>query len=248
MDVWKGEGVGEIQVRAFSLPKEGASEEEYEDAFAFSEKDAKAKDVPFRAAVADGATEVAFARRWARLLAEHFVAHGAAALAGRLPAAKDAWAEAVEARAGALPWYAAAKAEDGAFAALLGLTLRPAAEEKGAWQATAIGDCNLFHVREGGLLRAWPRAQAGAFDHRPALVPSRLDAQTPATRRAEGRFERGDAFVLATDAAAAWLLRIGPPEALRWAGPEAFAEAVRAARDEGTLENDDTTVVVLQLS
>ncbi|PSQ69788.1 MAG: hypothetical protein BRD29_00935 [Bacteroidetes bacterium QH_2_67_10] len=56
---------GMFRGRAFWAPKGGAGVEEYEDAFSVSESSA-----PFRTAVADGATEAAFARRWARFLAD----------------------------------------------------------------------------------------------------------------------------------------------------------------------------------
>src|SRR5260370_42032120 len=53
--------------RALSVPKHGHTEDEYEDAWA-ADPDAG------RFAVADGASESAFAGLWARLLVEGFVA------------------------------------------------------------------------------------------------------------------------------------------------------------------------------
>ncbi|PSQ99844.1 MAG: hypothetical protein BRD48_02920 [Bacteroidetes bacterium QS_9_68_14] len=202
-----------LRWRAFGISKEGAAAGDYEDAFAVS-GDAGA-GVPFRAALADGATESVFARHWAQLLADGFASDGAAIFAEKRPAAQAAWADAVDDPSGALPWYTAAKVADGAFATLLGLSLRPGER---AWQAASVGDGNLFHLREGALRRAWPRDDA-----------------------------EGDAFVLATDAAAAWLLRTGPAAALDWATHDAFSEAVRHARSEGLLENDDTTVAVVHI-
>jgi hypothetical protein len=234
---------GAVRWQAFWTPKKGRRAAEYEDAFAVSES--VEAGVPFRAALADGATESVFARRWARLLADGFASGGPAIFADGLPTARAAWA--VEAQQDdALPWYTAAKAAfGGAFATLLGLALHL---EEQTWQAAGVGDGNLFHLRKGALRRAWPRAKAGAFDNRPALLPSRENASAPDPRRAEGAFAPGDAFVLATDAAAAWLLRTAPAEALAWNGEAAFTEAVRHARAAGLLKNDDTTVVTLQLS
>ena len=231
-----------LRWRAFGISKEGAAAGDYEDAFAVS-GDAGA-GVPFRAALADGATESVFARHWAQLLADGFASDGAAIFAEKRPAAQAAWADAVDDPSGALPWYTAAKVADGAFATLLGLSLRPGER---AWQATSVGDGNLFHLREGALRRAWPRDDAERFGDRPALLPSRENTPAPDPRRAEGAFEPGDAFVLATDAAAAWLLRTGPAAALDWATHDAFSEAVRHARSEGLLENDDTTVAVVHI-
>jgi hypothetical protein len=251
---------GMFRGRAFWAPKGGAGVEEYEDAFSVSESSA-----PFRTAVADGATEAAFARRWARLLADGFAERGPAVLANELPALQEKWRASVEAQAETLPWYAAEKAAAGAFAALLGLEVAPDPDRAkpdrakpggGTWRAVSVGDANVFHLRGGAWLRAWPREKAADFGSRPALVPSRSDADVPVARRAEGRFQPGDAFVLATDAAAAWLLRCetsapgAPPDpirALTWDDEDAFAEAVRAARNEGALDNDDTTVAVIQV-
>lgn len=233
-----------LRWRAFGISKKGAAASDYEDAFAVSGN--AGAGGPFRAALADGATESVFARHWAQLLASGFASDGAAIFAEKRPAAQAAWADAVDdPPSGALPWYTAAKVADGAFATLLGLSLRPGER---AWQATSVGDGNLFHLREGALRRAWPRDDAERFGDRPALLPSRENTPAPDPRRAEGAFAPGDAFVLATDAAAAWLLRTAPAEALAWNGEAAFTEAVRHARAAGLLKNDDTTVVTLQLS
>lgn len=248
MDAWTYEHAETIQAQAFWLPKGGASEEEYEDAFAVSGEEPRATDAPLRFAVADGATETLFARRWARLLTGAFIEHGAAALTDQLPALQEQWAAAIDAQADALPWYATEKAAAGAFAAVLGLTLRPpAAGREGRWQAVSVGDGNLFHLHGGQLVRAWPQGQPDDFGNRPALVPSRPDREAPAARRAEGSFRHSDTFLLATDAAAAWLLRTDPAEALHWEGQDAFAEAAADARREGTLHNDDVTVLVLRM-
>ncbi|PSQ80130.1 MAG: hypothetical protein BRD46_04950 [Bacteroidetes bacterium QS_8_68_15] len=252
---------GIFRARVFWMPKGGSSAEEYEDAFAVSEE--RAAGAPFRAAVADGATEAAFARRWARLLADGFAEHGPAAVRSHdeWPALQEKWRASVAAQAEALPWYGAEKAAAGAFAALLGLELFPetgppdlpsSGPTGGAWRAVSVGDANLFHLRDGETVRAWPREDPEDFGSRPALLPSRADAETPTLRRTEGRYQPGDAFALATDAAAAWLLRCetsapgartDPARALTWDDEAAFAEAVRAARDEGALDNDDTTVL-----
>ncbi|MGI9176221.1 MAG: protein phosphatase 2C domain-containing protein, partial [Rhodothermales bacterium] len=74
------------------MPKAGHRESEYEDAFAVQPEPA----LPFYAAIADGATETAFARIWARRLAEGFVAHrphNADAFADQLPRWQTDWAE-----------------------------------------------------------------------------------------------------------------------------------------------------------
>jgi hypothetical protein len=239
-----------VRVRTLWTPKSGHTAEEYEDAFA-----ARADAWPVRAAVADGATESAFARAWARRLATGYVERApanATAFAATLPAWQAEWQEAIDAQAETLPWYAAAKAEQGAFAALLGLTLRRDAEAGdteagGTFEALAVGDCVLLHLRGLALARAWPLARPGDFDHHPALVPSRPAADAPAAATLTGRWQPGDAFALATDAVAAWLLRTGPAVARVLRTPFAFGLAVETGRLAGTCANDDSTLVVVEV-
>lgn len=220
------------------VPKAGHTADEYEDAAALA-----CDDWPAYAAVADGATESAFARIWAEQLAAGATDAGvttAEALRAELPAWQTAWRGAVDARTDALPWYAAAKAADGAFATLLACTLHA----EGTWQALSVGDCALFHVRDGALLASWPVDDADAFTNRPALLPSQPIAAVPDAETTSGRWQPGDVLVLATDAAAAWLLRTDPARALSLTA-DAFADAVADARTTGTLRNDDTTLLRL---
>jgi serine/threonine protein phosphatase PrpC len=225
-----------ITACTFSVPKAGHADAENEDAAAVRIDGGTA-----HAAVADGATEAAFARRWAQILASQAAAASVAtpdALRARLPDWQTRWQEHVAARANALPWYAAAKAEDGAFATLLALALQP----DGTWHAVAVGDCVLLHLREATLQQAWPIGDPGAFGDRPALVPSRPARALPPPEATRGTWQSGDALLLATDAVAAWLLRTGPARALDWTA-DAFATAVEAARADGTLRNDDSTLL-----
>ncbi len=228
------------QVRALWLPKKGHAREEYEDAYAVPEGEA----FPLRAAVADGATESAFAGVWARQLVEGFAAHGASdagAFIEALPRQQERWRRHVEARAAGLPWYAAAKAAQGAFAAFLGLVLTDA----GTWQALAVGDCCLFHLRDGGLLRAWPFDAPEQFTQRPALLPSLPGTLVPPVETTAGAWRPGDALLLATDALAAYLLATDPTATLSLS-QESFRRRVVEARAAGTLRNDDVTLVLVR--
>lgn len=231
-----------VEARALWLPRRGHGVDEYEDAWALPEGDG----LPLRAAVADGATETAFARGWARLAAAGAAALPEltpAALADALPAWRRRWEGEVRPRLRDLPWWAAAKADEGAAATLLALDVGP----DGTWHALAVGDCNLIHLHAGGVA-AWPHDDPAAFGHTPALLHTA--GGEPDVLVHGGRWRPGDAFVLATDAAAAWLLRAGPAAVLEMdeeAFEEAFEEAVEAARADGALRNDDVTVVVVRL-
>jgi hypothetical protein len=235
------------------VPKAGAEADEYEDA-AHTRVDAW----PVRAAVADGATESIFAADWAQILVQA-VTRGPitpAALREGIPDWRRAWAARRDEQAATAPWYVQAKADDGAFATLLGLEVHA----NGRWRAAAVGDCVLFHLRGAQLKRRWPVSAPDAFTDRPALLGSRPhpEASVPERpRTTSGEWRRGDAFLMATDAVAAWLLRaheqareqpeasLTPAAARTWSA-EAFREAVAAARADGTLRNDDSTLLVLE--
>ena len=232
-----------MAAQVWALPKEGEDMETYEDAAR-----ARTDHWPVRAAVADGATESAFSAAWAEHLTQGLVDQGAVtpeALRDAVPNWQAEWHESIRERVEARPWYVAAKAAEGAFAALLGLSLRA----NGSWRAVSVGDCCLFQVRDGALVRSWPFGAAEAFTNRPALVPSASPRALPSPEAAAGDWAPGDAFLLATDAVAAWLLDANAPvdPAEMEAGTEgAFRAAVERARAEEGLRNDDTTLLVLR--
>jgi len=131
-----------VDARVWAVSKGDANADAYEDA-----AHVRAEAWPVRAAVADGATESAFAGAWAERLACGVVEEDATtpeALRRAVPAWQAAWRDAVRERAAGRPWYVEAKAEEGAFATLLGLSLRAG----GQWRAVGVGDCCLFRVRD----------------------------------------------------------------------------------------------------
>lgn len=237
--------------RSLAVPRAGSGEAEYEDAAAVA-----VENWPVCAAVADGATESVFAGAWAERLARSFVeqrATTADALREAVAERQSEWRATIHDRIEEEPWYVSAKAAEGAFAALLGLSLHP----DGQWQAVSIGDCCLLHLRDGALRRSWPFEAPDAFTNRPALVSSRSDRPVPAPETASGTWHPQDTFLLATDAVAAWLLRADPSEdsgppinlatAADW-NQEEFQRIVGTAREEGTLRNDDATLLVVRVN
>lgn len=219
--------------RTHRLPKRGHRADENEDAAAGPAERRGAA----RAAVADGATESAFAGVWAQALAEAWVKYGQ--MAAAVEAARSALAAHVAERTPSLAWYAAAKVEEGAFATLLGLEVR----RDGGWSAEAIGDTCLFQLRGDETVLTWPFSDPDAFSNRPALLGSQIETPTP--EKASGRWEAGDRFLLGTDALAAFLLRHGPAATLDL-GADAFAAFVEDARERG-MRNDDVTLVEIVL-
>lgn len=239
----------QLHLRRYWCPKRGSAESEYEDAIAAGPGPA----FPRRVAIADGASESSFARLWAVLLVDAYTRGELTAdmLLDDLAPLQQRWHAEVTARP--LPWYATEKLRAGAFAALVGLTVH----EDGAWQAVAVGDCCIIHVRGDRLLCSFPLDSAAAFDNRPRLLssnPERNQGLHADVRRACGRFAPGDAFLLMSDALAAHVLRCLLDEGcslartLPFRRPRAFRPWVEARRDDRSLRNDDVSLLWLEVS
>lgn len=243
-----------IDARQFVLPKEGSTVEECEDAVALS-ADA------LRFAVADGATEAFDARRWAVRLAETWVAAQTAPLTAEefRPWLKEQgeWLRASwEGRK--LSWYAEEKRRAGSFAALVGLRLE-AFEGAMRWDAIALGDSCLVQSRGGAVLTALPVSTHEAFNSAPPLVPSGESMTEAALARlvtVKGSAERGDVFLLMSDALAAWYfesssLRDGRAaefdSLLAASENESLAALVRRERESKRMKDDDVAVVRVRL-
>jgi hypothetical protein len=95
-------------------------------------------------------------------------------------------------------------------------------------------------------VRAWPLDDPDAFDDRPALLPSREAHAVPNVEEATGTWRPGDTLIAATDAVGQWLLRTNPTR-LANSDKETMHAAIQAARSDGTLCNDDSTVVWMRL-
>lgn len=236
-------------IKAFCCPKSGNSAEEYEDAWAHRQTDTPAG---IRVAVADGATETSFAKLWAVLLAESYVRSelAGAEFFARLQPARRLWRLRLAGRP--LPWFASEKAEQGAFAAFLGVHIDA---HNNRWTALAVGDCCLMQVDDVGkkmrVLKAFPLEQSSQFTMSPYLIGSKLNGK-PADERiqvSKGSLRDGDMLLLASDALAAWLLKQHENGRPLWkwlyrklGTPESFAAMVAYGRKNG-LRNDDFTLV-----
>jgi hypothetical protein len=241
-----------VEARAGWLSKRGNAEDEYEDAFWPARAAPSAKRI-FRCAIADGATETSFSGLWARLLTE---AYGRGQLGARrwrfgLSDLRHAWGAEVGHRP--LPWYAEEKLRQGAFAALLGLTLSARPDGSVRWSALAVGDCCLFQIRDDRLVSCFPLATADAFNSRPVLVGSvcpPADREAMFTRRG-GEALPGDRFVLMSDALACWFLAAAEVGCRPWQELEAaetdFMGWIGALRNGGGMRNDDVTMLTVDL-
>jgi hypothetical protein len=222
-----------------SVPKPGCRPDENEDA---SAGDAAA----MRFAVADGASEGWQSGRWAARLAAAFVRRPPtpADFPRWLGAVRKSWRP--SAPTGPVPWYAEQKREQGAFAALVGVEFRVSKRTPGlAWKAVAIGDSCLIVLRGGRVEVSFPVSAADGFGNSPPLVPSAWAVRCPRPQWLAGRAEPGDVFLLATDTAAAAVLRAAaapaglPPSS----EPAVVLESLSASQ---SLLNDDLTLAMIR--
>lgn len=250
-----------IDAEPFWVPKQGNREEEYEDAvWPWGREEYKA--FPVRVAVADGATESSYARRWADQLVRA-VGRGELTpghLYEEIAPMRADWRQWMSGLT--LPWYAEEKAAQGAFAALLLLELSTPCQgevEGGNWHAAAVGDSCLFQVRGEEVVAQFPLENAADFNNHPFLLGSVEGPEDPLAGRIlhrEGTWARGDSFYLMTDALAAWFLREAegggrPQDALRGLSPvceaNPFPDWVQALRERRLVRNDDCTLLRLRV-
>jgi len=239
----------DCHIKVFCCPKLGNSREEYEDAWAHRQTRTPAG---IRVAVADGATESSYAKLWAVLLAESYARSelaGAEFFAGLKPA-RRLWRRRTAGRP--LSWFASEKAEQGAFAAFLGVEIDA---HTNRWTALAVGDCCLMHIDDVGkrmrVVETFPLQKSSEFTMSPYLIGSRSEGESlkDRIRISTGSLREGDMLLLATDAMAAWLLKRHEEERPLWkwlyrklGTPESFAAMVAYGRKNG-LRNDDFTLV-----
>ncbi len=239
-----------LRWRRLTVPKRGHRPEENEDA-------AAGDGGRGRFAVADGATESAFAGDWSRLLAEAFVRDSIMERGWPdwLPPVRQQWLDTVGGRE--LPWYLEEKFEQGAFATLLGVELVRAATGAGwEWRSVAVGDCCLFHLRGNELICSFPMEASADFNTSPSLIGSR-PGESPRDHRAKGRARHGDTLLLMSDALAQWALRRHetrrPPwpdlaAALQSSESEAmFAQLTDSLWAQKELKTDDATVLAIEM-
>lgn len=237
---------------AFLLPKRGNRLDEWEDAYATD-------NALGRFAVADGATESAYAKSWAQLLVDRFVESADSEpdqWEDWFPGAQQDWAAQFVGRE--LPYYAQAKCDEGAFATFLGVVLREAEGLVFQWHAVAVGDSCLFHTRGSDLLRAYPLRRSDMFRNSPVLVGSRVSPTKVTKLQSPPVFGIGqpkDRLWLMTDALAHWVLSQHEMGNCPWPELEqllassgsdgVFSAWIERLRDHQKLRNDDVTLLAI---
>lgn len=238
----------EVSAIQLTVAKAGNSEDENED---FAE--VLADDGWVRAAIADGATDAAFSREWARALVTERLRNPGATFDAAIDAARTAWRQSMPSPE-TLPWYGQARLAEGSAATFLSVAARRSARGW-MWVAESVGDCELFTFsgsRLPQLRRAVPLKHSEDFGTRPMLVRTQGSVQPTVFL---GVVQAPAELWLMTDAAAEACLRAlrsrqSPWEAWRTAmsSEDELRQLVADWREDGRMKNDDVTVALLRLS
>lgn len=256
----------EIQVVAFSEPKDGYAPRDWQDGACGG----VVGDAPGRARfiVVDGASTAYDPVHWVDMLVSSF-APGAGRVTGpRLdPDSMRAWFIRMQEQWATEPRDFGSKIEKdkfeqvGSLATLLVFELSGLDGPQAVWQGIALGDAVLFHVRASRLIAILPKIGPADFGTLPDGVFTRrsmLDRMTAGLRGGHGRLEPGDFLFGATDAMAHWILRaIGHDEKKVWhtlanlAHPAEFGKLVADQRREQDrdkrLKDDDVTLLRVRM-
>lgn len=238
---------------SFWLQKDGNFPKEYEDAFSLRGK---------TAAIADGASDTSYSRKWAKILTQKFTRNPESWLVpeefkGSLEKAQKIWLENID--FSNLFYFVEAKIREGACATLLGIEFKEAeGEDILTWRAVTVGDSCLFHVRNDKFLVTFPMKQPDQFTHCLPLLCSVKDSPfrkaEPVFFDAEEPCYPGDKVVLCTDALAKYILteyaagRDLWRELISIQTYKKWADFIQQNRHGGGLDNDDTTMIVLSIT
>lgn len=260
-------------VATFAVAKRDSSMDECEDSFWVSPNaSGEVERESLRVVVTDGATESLLAGPWAAKLAASFgIAAGPTkSKSGFVSAYQTAvtdWGEELaryrsdrEARDAPIQWFEEPGLAKGAYSTIIVVDFfedSPSSASK--WRAMAIGDSCLFQVRNERLHACFPIQDEAAFSYHPPLLSSRGTDSSVVARhlvKISGTWQQDDSFYVVTDALAAWFLRSVEAGDKPWSPLRDldtvdflvdFGTWVNARRDEGSLRDDDTTLVRIDL-
>ena len=250
-----------FESRSYWLAKDAEAAHEHPETY----EDASACSAEMRrAAIADGVSQAMFSGIWARLLTEAAVEQppdvtDAAAFHQWLVEPRAQWAAQVAAKQ--LNYFQRQKlqAVHGGYSTLQWLEFESSApdSEEYEFHSYAVGDCCLFHVRDGQVISTFPMERSEEFDRHPMSICS-VDRKHDELVASEfkvfhGLCRAGDLLVLATDAIAKWAMEILETDSsIDWSGfwetsQEEFASQVVELRNEKRMEIDDTSLLLLRV-
>ena len=257
-----------VKIKILRTPKNGNSEDEYEDAYQPT-MDGEYEAQTFFAAMADGASEGFLSGQWADILVWEYCSDPSNKRdqARFLDETTAKWKEFLgayikkrEEENRPIQWYEEPGLENGAFSTLIGLSIfdGPHGDDK-TWSASAIGDTCLFQIRQTELICCFPMQNAESFNTWPALISSNPIHNSNLIEKSKsmgGSWEDSDRFFLMSDAISAWFLReheinhqpsILMQQLLLKSNAE-FANWISDLRENNEIRNDDVTFMSLSVS
>jgi hypothetical protein len=249
--------------KAFSLCKDGNREEENEDAIYPQVANGSSLNVDqFSCAMSDGATQASFSRLWANLLVkESGQSHNPQKdINLAVNTARLSWKASLPEKD--LPWPVAIKIRQGSYATLLwfhiwqrnGLNPSFSVPADHGWAANAVGDTCLFQVIKGRFVSSFPLKSSKQFSNTPDLISTNTNTYRSRVMNntITGNWQRGDHFLIASDALAHWFVSGLETGTLTWpvVGENItslfrFQAWIRSLRRQGLIKNDDTSLICL---
>lgn len=237
----------------YNLPKMGNTVIECEDVYSYKQTNGLLK-----ISLADGATESSFAKEWASLLTrkiDNLVS--VKKVLDKLPSLRNQWL--AEVKKVPLPWYAEQKLEKGAFATLLSFSVDLKTH---TYNCIAIGDCCLFHIKKDNMFYSFPIQQSNEFSNTPYLLSSTnnlndIDLPKYIKESKNKKVEKNDYLFLMSDALAHWFFKESENNEKPWevllglsesVSYNAFENWLNTKRKRKEIRNDDTTLLIIEMS
>jgi hypothetical protein len=257
----------QAQVVVFSAPKEGYLPTEWEDGAAAGSFGGSRGGDPsgVRFAVADGATETYESRLWVCQLIASFMSPDQgrgvswpelerASMTAWFTSMQEQWQAVVPA---SRDFIEQQKIAQGTLATFVGGQILGLDTARPVWQAAALGDSVLFHVRDGHLVGHFPPLRSADFDSAPegiSTLPERLTRMSRQLLFRQGRLAPGDTIFAATDALAKWMIGCEEKgDQALWpllgglVHPSVFTQLVTAQRRAMAMKDDDVTLMRIRL-
>lgn len=228
--------------KIFSYP----SPDKGEDAFATN------SDSGFFA-ISDGATDSNYSKEWADLLVNNFIQSGfelkTKNIATWVGPIQKKWYDAV-------PWEILQekgdgyfnKAQKGGFATLLGIII----DEQNALTAFAVGDSNIFIMRDDALIVKFPVEESKSFGTGPKLIGSMAKNELSINSLCY-KLEKNDLIFLATDAFSKWFMKQDEEKLFPWMDlinledQDDFKIFMNKIKDVWNQNDDDITLMILRM-
>jgi len=149
-------------------------------------------------------------------------------------------------------YYEVNKLAQGAHSTFVALHIQP---DLNQWEALAFGDSCLFQLRLNQIVAAFPVTALSNFPPVPDLVCSRSQYNHTKGLRmqfAHGTYQTSDVFLLASDALSRLIFSRAEAhhdlrQLVQLADRENFNEFVLECRQRGELENDDASLVTIEV-